>query len=64
MICIFQGDSGGPLQITYADDESGYCMHQIVGITSFGKQCGTGKPAVYTRVSAYIGWIESIVWPL
>ncbi|KAK7794494.1 hypothetical protein R5R35_004713 [Gryllus longicercus] len=56
------GDSGGPLQIRL--DEP-YCMYSLVGVTSFGKgSCGTGKaPAVYTRVSRYVSWIESVVWP-
>ncbi|RZC41459.1 venom protease-like, partial [Asbolus verrucosus] len=50
-----QGDSGGPLQIR---DDALY----IVGITSFGKACGVANsPAVYTRVSYYVPWIEQIV---
>ncbi|XP_065171087.1 serine protease snake-like [Atheta coriaria] len=53
-----QGDSGGPLQINNA--AGGF---SLIGITSFGKACGIGNtPAVYTRVSHYVGWIESIVW--
>uniref|UniRef100_A0A1B6DCK7 Peptidase S1 domain-containing protein n=1 Tax=Clastoptera arizonana TaxID=38151 RepID=A0A1B6DCK7_9HEMI len=55
-----QGDSGGPLQSYLPNDE---CMHQIVGITSFGKLCGKGLPGVYTKVSSFISWIEEIVWP-
>lgn len=36
---------------------------RIVGVTSFGKGCGTVNiPAVYTKVPAYVAWIESIVW--
>lgn len=57
-----QGDSGGPLQIRNAEYQTGYT---IIGITSFGKPCIlTNKPGVYTRVSHYIEWIESIVWPM
>nr|XP_018898285.1 PREDICTED: venom protease-like isoform X1 [Bemisia tabaci] len=53
-----QGDSGGPLQISLGD-----CMYSQVGVVSFGRICGTaGSPGVYTRVSAYIPWIEKIVW--
>lgn len=52
-----EGDSGGPLQI-FQDEK-----YKLVGVTSFGTGCGTGKPGVYTRVASYIGWIESIVWP-
>jgi len=55
-----KGDSGGPLQINL---DKPYCMQAVVGITSFGKRCGSGAPAVYTRVSHYVPWIESIVWP-
>jgi len=55
-----QGDSGGPLQINL---EAPYCMQAVVGITSYGRECGIGHPAVYTKVSHYIPWIESIVWP-
>lgn len=54
------GDSGGPLQIyRFREHLSG-----VVGVTSFGLGCGTiGIPGVYTRVSYYVSWIESIVWP-
>ncbi|KAG8302694.1 hypothetical protein J6590_026897 [Homalodisca vitripennis] len=55
-----QGDSGGPLQ---ALSRHSKCMYEVIGITSFGKLCGTGLPAIYTRVSMYIEWIEDIVWP-
>ena len=35
---------------------------ELLGITSFGLGCGStsGAPAVYTRVSAYAAWIESV----
>lgn len=55
-----QGDSGGPLQILL---KSPYCMYSLIGVTSFGKDCGSYSPGVYTRVSHFIPWIESIVWP-
>lgn len=55
-----QGDSGGPLQIVLQEP---YCMYSIIGITSFGKFCGFANyPAIYTEVSSYVPWIESIVW--
>ncbi len=51
-----QGDSGGPLVYRTNVGEPFY----QIGITSFGtKECGTGTPAVYTRVSAYLDWIET-----
>lgn len=56
-----QGDSGAPIQVVSRENS---CIFHIVGVTSFGKNCGdVGRPAVYTRVSSYIDWIESIVWP-
>jgi secreted trypsin-like serine protease len=60
MILRLQGDSGGPLHVRMSEP---YCMFDIVGITSFGSICGSrNSPAVYTRVSRFIPWIESIVW--
>ncbi|KAG6461208.1 hypothetical protein O3G_MSEX012468 [Manduca sexta] len=56
-----QGDSGGPLQIKHKKIN---CMWLIIGVTSFGKACGfIGEPGIYTKVSHYIPWIESVVWP-
>ncbi|XP_022910651.2 venom protease-like [Onthophagus taurus] len=54
-----QGDSGGPIQMQIQDSPQ---MYRIVGVTSFGNNCGL-VPGIYTRVSNYISWIESIVWP-
>ncbi|XP_063911584.1 serine protease snake-like isoform X3 [Zophobas morio] len=56
-----QGDAGGPLQI-YHNNDATSCMYDIVGVISFGKECN-GDPAVNTRVSHYIKWIEDTVWP-
>ena len=54
-----EGDSGGPLQVYH----SLHCMYKVIGVTSFGKGCGTvGLPAVYARVSNYIDWIEGIAF--
>lgn len=53
-----QGDSGGPLQARVIHE-----LYKVVGVTSFGKACGTTNvPGVYTRVSSYVDWIESVVW--
>lgn len=49
-----QGDSGGPLT---REEDGG--KRSLVGVVSGGKGCGAGKPAVYTRVSYYAGWIEA-----
>ncbi|XP_063705764.1 serine protease snake-like isoform X2 [Culicoides brevitarsis] len=51
-----QGDSGGPLHI-FRNSTS-----FVVGITSFGVGCASQLPGVYTRISHYLPWIESIVW--
>ncbi|XP_052130542.1 transmembrane protease serine 9 isoform X6 [Frankliniella occidentalis] len=58
-----QGDSGGPLQMEANPSNSYTCIYRIVGVVSFGPPCGLGKPGVYTRVAAYVPWIESVVWP-
>ncbi|XP_026731239.1 venom protease-like isoform X2 [Trichoplusia ni] len=55
-----EGDSGGPLQIHRFK-----CLYTVIGITSYGKDCGIpGSAGMYTRVSYYVPWIESIVWPV
>ncbi|CAH0730385.1 unnamed protein product, partial [Brenthis ino] len=56
-----QGDSGGPLQLKHKQIN---CMYTVIGVTSFGRACGyIGEPGIYTRVAAYVPWIESVVWP-
>lgn len=62
-----QGDSGGPLQYmpSEVDCLKTFPLHQIVGITSFGRDCGRRwAPGVYTKVAHYVDWIEDIVWPI
>lgn len=57
-----QGDSGGPLQIY--NNGAVECTYLVMAVTSNGKVCGVpGQPAMYTRVSAFLPWIEGIVWP-
>ncbi|KAH0554649.1 serine protease snake-like [Cotesia glomerata] len=56
-----QGDSGGPLQRVLREP---YCTYSVLGITSFGKFCAfKNSPAIYTKVSSYLDWIEKTVWP-
>jgi secreted trypsin-like serine protease len=51
-----QGDSGGP--IVYKNDN----LTMLVGIVSYGTGCAREKlPGVYTRVSSFIDWIQSIM---
>ncbi|XP_037727793.1 serine protease persephone-like, partial [Drosophila subpulchrella] len=54
------GDSGGSL-IHELNVEDG--MYTIVGVISSGFGCANVTPALYTRVSYYLDFIESIVWP-
>lgn len=55
-----QGDSGGPLQFYDYDAYS----YKIAGVVSVGNGCGVpGTSGIYTKVSHYSSWIESIVWP-
>ncbi|XP_048037152.1 cathepsin G-like [Megalobrama amblycephala] len=60
MICVYGyggtcfGDSGGPL----------VCGDTAVGITSFGshRHCNSPEhPNVYTKISAYIQWIRTVI---
>ncbi|XP_066248682.1 venom protease-like [Euwallacea similis] len=54
------GDSGGPLFLT---ENENMCKFHVIGVTSFGKLCAEKNvPAIYTRVSEYIKWIENIIW--
>ncbi|XP_053948815.1 serine protease persephone-like [Anastrepha ludens] len=54
------GDSGGPLQII---KDKAYSNYRVVGVVSFGLDCGKNIPGVYVRVSEFLDFIESIVWP-
>ncbi|XP_076449525.1 trypsin 3A1-like [Babylonia areolata] len=49
-----QGDSGGPLVCW--DKEHNHFVQ--VGVVSYGAQCATELPGIYTKVSAYMDWIE------
>ncbi|GBG25496.1 Serine protease 56 [Hondaea fermentalgiana] len=51
-----QGDSGGPLFLTQGGEDV------QVGVVSYGVGCArSGYPGVYTRVSSYKSWIDSVV---
>jgi len=55
-----RGDSGGPLFI----EEKGSSTSYQIGIVSFGTNtCGIGRPGVYTRVTAYLPWIQANMKP-
>ncbi|XP_065204239.1 serine protease snake-like [Planococcus citri] len=59
---VCTGDGGGPLQISISKQPG---MWNIIGVSSFGPSiCGNHEdPSVYTKVSHYLLWIRSIVWP-
>ncbi|KAJ8921902.1 hypothetical protein NQ315_008535 [Exocentrus adspersus] len=60
-----QGDSGGPLQVINGDrtQVQPSKVYDIIGVTSFGKACAlSAAPGIYTRVSYYVPWIESIAF--
>ncbi|KAM5248702.1 chymotrypsin-C [Ctenodactylus gundi] len=60
VISACNGDSGGPLN--YQGENGAWEVH---GIVSFGSGLGCNtyqKPVVFTRVSAYIDWINEGVW--
>lgn len=52
------GDSGGPLQVKVLGNDR--LTPFLVGVTSFGKGCGTETPGVYVRLSEYVDWIEQV----
>lgn len=53
-----QGDSGGPLVARRVPSR----QPVVLGLVSFGFTCGRpDKPAYFTRVSAYLDWIERTI---
>ncbi|XP_017768688.1 PREDICTED: serine protease snake-like [Nicrophorus vespilloides] len=56
-----QRDTGGPLQVHNWNYTEGSLL---IGVTSIEKLCnGKNAPGLYTRISYYIPWIESVMWP-
>ncbi|GJQ82097.1 CLIPC1 [Trypoxylus dichotomus] len=54
-------DQGSPLQV-YSDDD--YCMYNIIGILFSWDNCNLYNRGTYTNATAYIPWIEKIVWEI
>ena len=51
-----QGDSGGPITVEEANGR-----YTLLGAVSFGPplcKVGGDFPTIYSRVSAYLGWIQ------
>jgi len=52
-----RGDSGSGLYIQQSVEDQNTPRY-LIGIVSFGsRDCGNGRPGVYTRVSSFIPWI-------
>ncbi|KAM3184431.1 hypothetical protein ACTXT7_008383 [Hymenolepis weldensis] len=51
-----QFDSGGPMMCRSGIDG----QYILVGIISFGVNCASGYPGIYTRVNSYLDWIHDI----
>ncbi|KAM7534125.1 hypothetical protein Aperf_G00000114070 [Anoplocephala perfoliata] len=51
-----QFDSGGPMMCRSGVDD----QYIVVGVISFGIQCASGYPGIYTRVTSYLNWIHKI----
>lgn len=51
-----QGDSGGPLFM-----ETSHNRFEQIGVTSFGVGCGNQYPAIYTKISTSLAWIQSVI---
>ncbi|XP_065209905.1 uncharacterized protein LOC135838202 [Planococcus citri] len=60
--CLGDSQSEGPLQIWIPGQ---VCMWNIIGVASVGPGiCGNSEtPRIYTKVSHYLDWIQSIIWP-
>ncbi|CAO1432007.1 unnamed protein product [Diamesa tonsa] len=41
---------------------NGRAAIRVVGIVSFGIGCAQGAPSVYTNVTSYIDWMESVIF--
>lgn len=55
-----QGDSGGPLMLPRQLAEASTFYYVLIGLVSYGYECAReGFPGVYTRVAAFIPWIQS-----
>jgi hypothetical protein len=59
-----QGDSGGPLFLVGAGPDGSPSYVQS-GLVSWGSGCAqAGYYGVYTRLSSFYGWVESVTGPL
>lgn len=55
-----QGDSGGPLMLPQQMQTAGTFYYVLIGLVSYGYECAReGFPGVYTRVAAFVPWIQA-----
>lgn len=50
------GFAGAGVQVQFDNYE------YLVGVASFIHKCEGEKPRVYSKVSAYIDWLEAVIW--
>lgn len=50
-----QGDSGGPLMVG-----NGSGQWRLVGLTSWGRDCGGAYYGAYTRIGRFVAWIDPL----
>ncbi|CAO1432053.1 unnamed protein product [Diamesa tonsa] len=58
------GDGGSGLQYNnrLKIGKTVYQIPTLVGIVSFGVSCGKGLPSVFTNVTSYVDWMESVIF--
>ena len=55
------GDSGGPLMVKNKQSDKSD-KTEVIGVLSNGvAECDSSKPAVFTRVSKYLDWINAFI---
>jgi len=53
----------GTMKSQKKDEKMGSDLFVQYGLTSWGIKCGTGKPGVYTKISAFKDWIlRNLAW--
>ncbi|XP_052122529.1 phenoloxidase-activating factor 3-like isoform X2 [Frankliniella occidentalis] len=61
------GEPGAPLQfldrVLQTTQDVFLQVHRLVGVASLTPPCGRCLPDIHSRVSAFVPWIESVVWP-
>lgn len=56
-----QFDVGAPIERKYNSLENRFFSYQM-GIHTHSKDCGFGFPAVYTKVSRHLDWIDTVIF--